>query len=90
MSTLDKSKQLAHCHTNSSYWMIDVSFSPDGKRVVTLCDTIEVITDKDKVHMSFSLCATGTFTGVYHLAIRIRLGFFMRNNAVYTCSLRNM
>ncbi len=34
--------QLAHRHTGSDYWMIDVAFSPDGKKVVTLCDSIEV------------------------------------------------
>ena len=45
VETLDSSKQIAHCSTNSAYWMIDVGFSPNGDQVVTLCDTIEVQVD---------------------------------------------
>lgn len=37
-----KSREVAYCPTGSDYWMIDVAFSPDGQRVVTLCDSIEV------------------------------------------------
>ncbi|CAI8008599.1 Uncharacterized WD repeat-containing protein alr3466 [Geodia barretti] len=42
VSTLQSSQEISHCSTNSSYWMIDVGFSPGGDKVVTLCDTIEV------------------------------------------------
>ena len=42
VSTLQNSKEIAHCPTTSSYWMIDVGFSPNGDKVVTLCDTVEV------------------------------------------------
>ena len=38
-----KQRQEVACQqTGSDYWMIDVAFSPDGKQVVTLCDSIQV------------------------------------------------
>lgn len=39
---VEKSREVAYCPTGSDYWMIDVAFSPDGQKVVTLCDSIEV------------------------------------------------
>ena len=39
-----KGVQVAQLHTGSDYWMIDMTFSPDGKKVVTLCDSIQVHT----------------------------------------------
>lgn len=39
---VEKSREVACCPTGSDYWMIDVAFSPDGQKVVTLCDSIEV------------------------------------------------
>ncbi len=40
---VDRKLELTQQYTGSAYWMIDVCFSPDGSKVVTLCDSIEVL-----------------------------------------------
>ena len=39
---MDSGEEVTHRQTGSAYWMIDVAFSPDGRQLVTLCDSIEV------------------------------------------------
>lgn len=34
--------EVAQQYTGSQYWMIDVAFSPDGTKIVSLCDSIQV------------------------------------------------
>lgn len=55
-------KEVAYQTTGSAYWMIDVAFSPNGKQIVTLCDSIQVL-----------LACTHVLTIIYHFVQQLNL-----------------
>eukprot|EP00731_Ephydatia_muelleri_P006431 Em0003g679a len=35
------SREIGPIYTSSSFWIIDIAFSPDGTKIVTLCDSVQ-------------------------------------------------